>query len=380
MMLTINQISSGVLTFFLLFTVSCKKRDDDSKSARLVHKGTPFPFEIPAGFPNNSNLMPEDNPMTVEGVALGRRLFYEKRLSGDNSMSCASCHNQQLSFTDGGTRFSTGIDGIEGNRNAMPIINLAWSKSFFWDGRRLSLEKQAHDPVVDPIEMHDTWPSVVSKLNSDASYKKMFLAAFGKNEIDSLDAMKAIAQFERSMISSNSKFDRFLAGKAQLTPQELMGKDLFMRDREVIRDSDGKIVQIIPGADCFHCHMGTGNPLLTDDDFHNNGLDVQPQDSGLARVTQNPADFGKFKTPTLRNLAFTAPYMHDGRFQTLDEVINFYSEGLQPSATIDPLMKNVNEGGINLSPMEKQALKAFLLTFTDSTFINNTSFQDPALD
>lgn len=369
-----------LLSTLLVLIVSCKKRDDDSGSRRLIFSATPYDFKIPQGFPNNASLMPPDNPMTVEGVALGRKLFYEKRLSGDNTMSCASCHNQAFGFTDNGKRFSTGIDGIDGKRNAMPIINLAWSRSFFWDGRRETLEQQALDPVVDPIEMHETWPNALIKLSGDPVYKQLFLDAFGKSEIDSLDAAKAIAQFERTMISSDSKFDRFLAGTYQLTPLEKMGKDLFMRDREVERDSNGKIINVIPGADCFHCHMGTGNPLLTDDVFHNNGLDVAPQDSGLAKVTKNPSDLGKFKTPTLRNLIFTAPYMHDGRFQTLDEVIDFYSEGLQHSATIDPLMKNVNEGGVNLSPSEKQALKAFLLTFTDSTFIQNKAFQDPAFD
>lgn len=359
-----------------IFT-SCKKRDDDGGGVAPPPAPTPYVFEIPNGFPDNANLMPPDNPMTVEGIALGRKLFYEKKLSADGSMSCASCHNQAFSFTDDNKQFSTGIDNIQGKRNSMPLVNLAWSRTFFWDGRRMSLEEQAHDPVVDPIEMHDTWPNVASKLQGDASYPPLFYAAFGSRTIDSVKIMKAIAQFERSIVSSNSKFDRFLAGEYQLTAMETMGKDLFMRDRSVVKDDQGNIISVISGGDCFHCHMGTANPLLTDDKFHNNGLDVVPPDSGLAKVTKKASDVGRFKTPSLRNISYTAPYMHDGRFTTLEEVIDFYSEGLKHSTTIDPLMKNVNEGGVQLTPMEKQALLAFLRTFDDPDFLNNPAYSEP---
>ena len=375
-----TRITLALFGFSVLFLSSCKDRDDDS-NGRVFNpntgNATPYEFKIPEGFPDNSSLMPAGNPMTVEGVALGRKLFFEKKLSGDESMSCASCHNQKFGFTDDGLAFSEGIDGSIGKRNSMPLANLAWFRSFFWDGRRLTLEQQAFDPVVDPIEMHETWPNAVDKLKTDPAYADMFLKAFGTSDIDSLKVVMAIAQFERTLISSDSRFDRFMRGEVNLTPLEEEGRKLFMRDREVVRNDVGDIIQIIPGADCFHCHMGTANPLLTDDAFHNTGLDLFPLDSGLAVVTKQDSDVGKFKTPSLRNISFTAPYMHDGRFQTLDEVIDFYSEEVQPSGNIDPLMKNVGEGGVRLSDMQKQALKAFILTFNDSTFINNPDFQDP---
>ena len=188
----------------------------------------------------------------------------------------------------------------------------------------------------------------------------MFLQAFGTSTIDSTLVTKAIAQFERTLISGNSKFDQYLLGNVDLTPQELNGFNVFITEEK---------------GDCFHCHGTGSNPLWTDNEFHNNGLDAVFTDLGLGAVTGDPNDNAKFKTPSLRNLAFTAPYMHDGRFATLDEVINFYSEGLQNSPTIDPLMKSVNDGGVQLSAQDKADLKAFLLTLTDNDFINNPAFQ-----
>ncbi|QMU66680.1 MAG: cytochrome-c peroxidase [Flavobacteriaceae bacterium] len=325
---------------------------------------TVLALEIPPLFQQKliAPLNPADNPLTQEGVALGKKLFFEKRLSGDNSQSCATCHRPSNAFSDH-TRFSDGIDGIFGNRNAMPLFNLAWNfnERFAWDGKELSLERQALEPVRSPVEMHSSWPVVADKLQQDPEYPTLFLQAFGTLTIDSTRITKAIAQFERTLISGNSKFDRYLLGNATLTPQELNGFNVFMDEAR---------------GDCFHCHGSDNNPLWTDNNFHNNGLDETFTDLGLGAVTGDPNDNGKFRSPSLRNLAFTAPYMHDGRFATLDAVIDHYSEGLKMSSTVDPLMKKVNEGGVQLTPQDKADLKAFLLTLTDDNFANNPAFRN----
>ena len=245
----------------------------------------------------------------------------------------------------------------------MPLFNLAWNynERFAWDGKELSLERQALEPVENPIEMHSDWNDVIDRLQNHTEYPELFLKAFNTSTISKELAVKAIAQFERTLISANSKFDRFSLGQTNLTPQELNGLDVFLREDK---------------GDCFHCHGNPNNPLWTDNEFHNNGLDETFSDLGLGAVTGDPNDNGKFRSPSLRNLDFTAPYMHDGRFLTLDEVINFYSEGLQNSATIDPLMKNLNQGGVQLSSEDKADLKAFLLTLSDPSFANNPDFRD----
>ena len=246
----------------------------------------------------------------------------------------------------------------------MPLFNLAfnYNEEFFWDGRAESLEAQILEPVVDPIEMHNTWQNAAASLQTDANYPAMFEEAFGTQTIDSTLVTKAIAQFIRTMISGNSKFDRYLAGTEELTPQELSGLNVFLDESQ---------------GDCFHCHGNPNNPLWTDNIYHNNGLDETITDRGRGDVTGDPREFGHFRSPSLRNLSFTAPYMHDGRFATIDEVINHYSEGLVYSETIDPLMKSVDQGGVQLSEQQKADLKAFLLTLDDPSFISNPDFQNP---
>jgi len=318
---------------------------------------TPLNLDIPKHFPDMD--IPEDNPTTVEGVTLGRYLFYEKKLSGDNTMSCATCHIDKDGFSDK-RQFSIGIDGSVGTRQAMAIINIGWLDDLFWDGRAKGVENQALAPVEDPIEMKANWDEVVIKLQNTDIYPSMFFDAFCSDTITKENAVKAIAQFERTMISKDSKFDHALyyyTKGVEFTDDESEGYDLFYGER----------------ADCFHCHSGS---LLTDQIFHNNGLDAIP-DAGLEKVTNNPSDKGRFRTPTLRNIALTAPYMHDGRFKTLEEVIDHYSEGVHPSPTIDPLMEFSNDGGVHLSDEEKRKLIAFLHTFTDTTFINNPAFSNP---
>ena len=343
-------------------TLSCS--DEKMDDGNYVNQPTPMPLEIPEIFSDNilDPVIPINNPQTVEGVALGKKLFFDPILSGDNTQACADCHKPQNAFTDN-SRFSDGIDGVFGNRNSMPLFNLAWNYNdrFFWDGRTLSLEHQALEPVTNPIEMHNTWEVVVDRLSQHPEYPQLFNNAFGEGSITKEKTTKAIAQFERTLISANSKFDRFLLGEATLTPEEQNGFDVFMDESR---------------GDCFHCHGNPNNPLWTNNAFHNNGLDATFTDLGLGEVTGDPGDNGKFRSPSLRNLAYTAPYMHDGRFATLDEVINHYSEGLQNSPTIDPLMKKVNQGGVQLTDQDKADLKTFLLSLSDPSFINNPDFQN----
>ncbi|MEM6541629.1 MAG: cytochrome c peroxidase, partial [Bacteroidota bacterium] len=336
--------------YFLILVGVILSCSDDTTDTTETYLPTPLALEVPTVFSERilPPILPVNNPLTVEGVALGEKLFFDASLSGDGTVSCASCHISSSAFTDN-DQFSTGINGNRGTRNSMPLFNLAWNygERFFWDGAASSLEDQAFEPVTNPDEMGNTWPNVVTTLEQDPEYPELFRMAFGEDEIDSVRVVQAIAQFERTLISANSRFDQFLLGTLELTPQEENGRNVFLMETK---------------GDCFHCHGNPNNPLWTDNIFHNNGLDATFTDLGLGRITGDPADNGKFKTPSLRNLAFTAPYMHDGRFQTLDEVIDHYSEGLQDSPTIDPLMKSVAQGGVQLSEQDKADLKAFLLS------------------
>jgi cytochrome c peroxidase len=345
-------IASVVVSF--VFIASCNK----NKPEEEVYQTTPYVLSIPQGFPQMQ--IPADNPLTKEGVALGRKLFYDNILSGNNTQSCASCHNQAMAFTDNGKRYSTGIDGIEGNRNTQPLINIGFNLHYFWDGRSNTLEEQILGPVANPIEMHQPWILAMSKLNAHPDYPKLFKQAFNADRIDSLHVVKAIAQFLRTMISSNSRLDKRLNNTGNLTNSELNGLVIFKTER----------------GDCFHCHQIDGSRLLTDNQFHNNGLDATFTDLGRGAITGNASDNGKFLTPTLRNIALTAPYMHDGRFQTLEEVIDHYNNGGVSSPTVDPLMKHVGTG-LNLTNQDKADLLAFLRTFTDTTFINDSRFKQP---
>jgi cytochrome c peroxidase len=344
-----------LLSIFLL--MSCSSKEEE------IYTPIPYKLKVPQLFANKliAPVIPTSNPLTEEGVALGKKLFFDKILSGDETQSCATCHDPQKAFTDN-KQFSDGIDGDFGNRNSMPLFNLAWNfdELFTWDGKEFGLEKQAFEPVTNPIEMHANWAVVATKLEQDSEYPTLFLQAFGTSKIDSTLVTRALAQFERTIISGNSKFDKFLRGETTLTSEEQNGFDVFM--------DEGR-------GDCFHCHGSNNNPLWTDNKFHNNGLDALFSDLGLGKITGDPTDNGKFKSPSIRNLAFTAPYMHDGRFNTLEEVINHYSEGLKPSPSIDPLMKSVNQGGVGLTAKDKADLKTFLLSLSDFNFINNLDFQ-----
>lgn len=333
---------------------------------------TPYNFNIPSGYPQP--VQPADNMTTQEGVELGRRLFYDKRLSHDNSMSCGTCHSQKNAFTDP-RPFSIGIHGDVGTRNSMALINLAFNPNqrFFWDGRAATLEEQIFEPVRNPKEMASDWNTVVTKLKQEPIYPAMFKAAFGSETIDSVTVSKAIAQFLRSIVSFNSPFDRYARGEGTLTAQQLNGLNL---------------IQDQTKGDCFHCH-NAADRLFSSYRMSNNGLDPQSAwgnpdfDFGYYLVTGNPADKAKFKVPTLRNIMITGPYMHDSRFATVEEVlINHYLSGGQVSETIDPLMEYSPQAlpsnpGLNLTPQDVQDIIAFLHTLTDQDLITNPKFSDP---
>lgn len=348
---------------FTLFVVIISGCSSETTTQEEDYIPIPYQLEIPTLFAEKliDPRIPINNKLTVEGVTLGKRLFFDNILSVDGTKACASCHLPQNAFSDP-NQFSQGVTTTLGTRNSMPLFNLAWNfdDKYFWDGHALGLENQALEPVIDTNELgNDSWEPVEAKLNNHEQYPKLFEQAFGTSVITKLLVAKAIAQFERTLISGNSKFDKFSNGEISLTPQEQNGLNIFMSEDK---------------GDCFHCHGNPNNPLWTDNQFHNNGLDATFSDLGLGLISGNPNDNGKFRSPSLRNLAYTAPYMHDGRFATLEQVIEHYSSGLQNSNTIDPLMKKVNQGGVQLTTEDKADLKAFLLTLSDPTFINNPDF------
>jgi cytochrome c peroxidase len=332
--------------------------------------GTPYELEVPFFFPEPN--IPSYNPLTEEGVELGRHLFWEKSLSRNNTVSCGSCHFPAASFSDN-ANFSVGLYGDLTRRNSMALVNMAWNTSFFWDGRAMTLEEQLLEPVPNPIEMDLSWEEAANRIATDSTYQAMFTEAFGTPCVDSIRITYALAQFVRTMISANSKFDKaFYLGQAVFTPQEQNGLFLFQ--------AEGGDPNVFPGGqgggDCFHCHGGALVEFTTHQ-FHNNGLDsIIAGDLGREEVSGLSLDRGLFRTPTLRNIALTAPYMHDGRFSTLREVVEHYNEGGHPSPTISPLMK-FQGVGLELSEQDIDDLVAFLETLTDEEFVNNPDFQDP---
>ena len=301
--------------------------------------GTPCPFKVVKGFPLPD--LPTDFPLTNERVELGRALFHDPRLSRDDRQSCSTCHLQKFAFTDP-RRFSIGVDEKAGTRNAMPLFNLAWKKAFFWDGRAPSLRVQALEPIQNPIEMHASLADVVEKLAKDKTIVGAFTNAFGSPEISPERIGIAIEAFVLTLTSYDSKFDRSLRGEATLDDEEKRGFELF------VTEYDPRERQF--GADCFHCH---GGALFTDHALRNNGL-------------ANEA--GRFATPSLRNVALTAPYMHDGRFATLEEVVAHYDHGIARTPSLDPNLGKHPDGGLHLSAADREALVAFLKTLTDRQY------------
>ncbi len=324
---------------------------DSPPPGKLI--GTPYRFRLARGFPIPK--LPTTPPLTNEGVALGKRLFHDPLLSGTNKQSCSSCHQTSHALSDP-RRFSEGASGSRGTRNSMPLFNLAWKDSFFWDGRAPSLRAQAVQPIQSPVEMHESLPNAIAELEA-ANYGPLFQAAFGTAGITEARLGIALEQFLLTRTSYSSRFDQAARGKEELTDEEKRGFELFMTEYDPRRG--------LKGADCFHCH---GGALFTDHRFHNNGLrdDV---DRGLESVTGRPTDRNRFITPSLRNIALTAPYMHDGRFETLEAVISHYDSGLHRSSTLDPNLAKHPREGLGLSKEDKSALASFLRTLTDPQFL-----------
>ena len=302
----------------------------------IPDKYTPYPFKMSRSFP--MPLLPRDNPLLIERVELGKYLFHDKSLSANGTVSCASCHDSAKAFTDG-LPVSTGINGKTGDRNSMPLFNLAWKSSFFWDGRSKSLRDQVLQPIQDHREMASDLSTVVEHL--EKTQRPRFEKAFGPGPVNEEKIALALENFLLTITSYVSKFDRAALGKETLTTKEKRGMELFFTEYE---PRSGQL-----GADCFHCHGGAN---FSDHQLHDNGLGE-----------------GIFATPSLRNLTLTAPYMHDGRFKTLEEVVAHYSGPMKRNKTLDPNLSKHPRLGLQLSSEDQAALVAFLKTLTDPKYL-----------
>jgi len=338
--------------------------DPDEDLSGIPFQPVVYDPVIPSGFPQLEQ--PFDNPMTLDGIRLGRELFFDPILSVDSTVSCGSCHRPELGFGDG-LAVSRGVAGMT-SRGSMSLLNVAFQyNGLFWDGRTTTLEQLALIPITDPIEMGETWENVESKLRNHPRYPELFRKAFGierKSQVTRDLAARALAQFTRSLISGgNSKYDRFARGEIFLEDNEYNGYLMYF-------DLD----PLLPDAECAHCH---NPPLLATDGFFNNGIQESADgmtfaDMGRGKITGKFADNGLFKPPSLRNIALTAPYMHDGRFQTLEEVIAHYNSGGKTSPTKNSLIY-----ALQLTAQQQADLLSFLHTFTDTTDIHNPAFQNP---
>jgi len=382
-MLKMNTDRLTFRIFFLIFSaflmLSC-----EPKEHKTPFSATPYTLQIPRFFPTHLNI-PDDNPLTVEGIELGRHLFYDERLCGylgddpDLMMSCATCHVQSNNFDVGmdNPRFpdgkTFGLSGAPTPHNTMPLMNLVFNhEGYFWNGlihesnpnnHQKKLEDIVLMAITAPHELNSTPERTVSALKQNPKYPVMFKKAFGTEEITIERIQKAMAQFVRTLVSGNSKFDRYLRREEQLTDSEMRGYILFSTEE---------------GADCFHCHGGGGTPLFTTHLFYNNALTSDFKDANdRFAVTKNSQDSGAYRAPSLRNIMVSAPYMHDGRFKTIDEVLEFYNFGLQYSSYVHPLMHKLEQGGAYLTPSQIADLKAFLHTLTDNEFLSNPKFAKP---
>jgi cytochrome c peroxidase len=337
----------------------------EGRSSPLVGSGTapdarPYRLKIPETFPRPN--LPLDNPLTEEGVALGQRLFFDPILSLGERQSCATCHDPAKAFTDG-RAVSIGVEGRSGTRSSMPLFNLAWRSTFFWDGRVRTLREQVLEPITNPEEMAETLTTVLAKLGADSGdtgYPEAFRRAFGSREVTADRLARALEQYLLVQVSGDSRFDRALRGEATLSALEARGFELFRTEFDPSRG--------LRGADCFHCHGGS---LFQSQRFGNNGLATHSGDAGRGGVTGRAADLGLFAVPSLRNVALTAPYMHDGRFRTLEEAVAHYCTGVNPSPTLDPNLAKHPDGGLRLDAGDQRALVAFLHTLTEADAVSS---------
>ncbi|RKR80579.1 cytochrome c peroxidase [Mucilaginibacter gracilis] len=313
-------------------------------------------FAVPANFPKPVYDF-KDNPVTSNGFKLGRILFYDPIISKDKSISCANCHQSFAAFANLDHAVSHGVDECLGTRNAPPLFNLAWQKEFMWDGGVHHIEVSPMNAMTNPCEMATDLNTIVSRLQETNAYAPLFKAAFGTTEINSQRTFRALAQFTSMLVSANSKYDKYIRKEkgGDFTAEEIAGYALFKQK-------------------CSTCHQ---EPLFTDLAYRSNGLDLKPEDIGRDSITHLETDRGKFRVPSLRNVELTSPYMHDGRFETLKEVLAHYNSGVKPTANLDPLLHQNNVYGIRLTTLEQSQLIAFLKTLTDRDFVNDKRFQAP---
>ena len=353
-----------VLLSLVVLLENCRR---ESVASGSLYRGTKYTMQIPFSFPEISS--PYKDSLTYEGIALGRRLFYDKHLSLDGQKACASCHHLQYAFSDSGNALSVNENGPI-KRNAPSLQNLAWSPYFFWDGRAPTLAAQAQNAFQHELDMNVT--NAIVYLKTDTTDVMLFNKAFGgPGSITPNNIYLAIQQFLFSAVSANSRFDSVMRGQANFTIWEDSGFNyLFLTEK----------------GDCFHCHAQGQSLLMYDaaNPFRNDGLDSAATiydfpDPGRGGITGVASDYGLFKVPTLRNIAVSGPYMHDGRYQTLMQVINFYSDSLKQSPTIDPVMKTIYHanGGSHFTALQKMELLALLNTFTDTSFLNNPNLKSP---
>jgi len=366
MIKSILKYFSALSIILAIMSTSCEKPTPEPD----IKPATPYLIKVPKGFPTNFKI-PSDNPMTVEGINLGRHLYYDSRLSGKadegKPQTCATCHLQQFAFENGTGKGIGTEPGAETHHVMLPHINLLWNPGTFgWNGGTPSIEADVLGTILNPNEFASTYEKVEKAIRNIDIYPPMFEAAFGSKDVTVDRIAKAIAQFVRTQISSDSKFDKRLRGEVNFTPSENRGLVLFTTEE---------------GADCFHCHGAPGNPLMTTHLFYNNAKDsIFDTAHDRYSITGSTRDIGAYKATTLRNIELTGPYMHDGRYQTLDEVIDFYSEGLVYSKYTHPFMHKLKPPyghGAELNPQQKADLKAFLLTLTDTTFTNNKKLSSP---
>ncbi|MBO0934429.1 cytochrome-c peroxidase [Fibrella aquatilis] len=340
--------------------VSCKNSGNNElvTPTPTAFTTTPYPWTKPANFPEPVYDLTK-NPLTVEGVALGKALFYDASLSKDGTITCAFCHSPFTAFAHTDHPVSHGIRDQRGTRNVPGIFNVAWGKSFFWDGGVTSLDLLPIAPIQNPVEMDEAMPSVLAKVQKSSRYRPLFQAAYGSDTVTTERFLKSISQFLLTMVSANSPYDKYVRKEvgASLSDAAQRGLVLFQ-------------------ANCAGCHA---EPLFTDGQFRNNGLprltNAKTDDRGRAIITAQDADAYKFKVPSLRNIERTFPYMHDGRFQTLEQVVNHYATGVQDNPQLDPLLKKNGQVGIPLTPAQQADLVQFLKSLTDIQFITNAEFQ-----
>lgn len=338
-------IISLFLTASVVLINACKK-SDNNKGPR------PITFVVPPGFPEPVYAF-KNNPLTEEGFELGKKLFYDGRLSKDGNFPCASCHQQFAAFANFDHDLSHGFNNQFTTRNAPGLFNMVWHKEMHWDGGINNIEVQPLAPITAPNEMAEDLNTVLQKLQKDSLYPSLFKSAFGDETINSQRMLFAIAQFVGSMVSADSKYDKMKKGQAVFNDAEKNGYQLFQ-------------------AKCAGCHV---EPLFTDFSFRNTGLPLASdlKDIGRMRITNKKEDSLKFKVPSLRNVMISFPYGHDGRFYSVRNVLDHYSDGVQDGPTVDPLVKNK----IPLTAIDKFYLTQFLYTLTDSAFLNNKRFAQP---